>query len=247
MTERGAMKVLYVEDDPVAREYIQKGLRENGFRVDVAEDGERGLALAQAGGYDLLLLDVNLPARDGFELLQRLRESGVRTPALFLSARGDVSDRVRGLDLGADDYLAKPFAFAELLARMRAVVRRHAGDAAPARYSVAGLELDVRRHSVHRDGQLVELTPKEFQLLEYLMRHAGHVVSRTMITEKVWGHGFETYSNLIDVHMNHLRRKIDRDYETKLLHTVKGVGYVLDDRSAAGASAPAEEDGAERG
>jgi len=225
------MKLLYVEDDPIAREYIERGLRENGFEVDVAEDGERGLALARAGGYDLLLLDVNLPLRDGFDLLRAVREAGLRTPALFLSARGDVSDRVRGLDLGADDYLAKPFAFAELVARLRAVARRHGGDTPPTRYVLAGLELDVQRHTVHRDGRLIDLTPKEFQLLEYLMRHVGHVISRAMITEQVWGHGFETYSNLIDVHMNHLRRKIDRDFEPKLLHTVKGVGYVLDDRA----------------
>jgi len=234
------MKLLYVEDDPIARQYIERGLRENGFSVDVAEDGARGLALALSGGYDLLLLDVNLPERDGFALLRAVRDAGLRTPALFLSARGDVSDRVRGLDLGADDYLAKPFAFAELVARLRAVARRHGGDSPPTRYVLAGLELDAQRHTVHREGRLVDLTPKEFQLLAYLMRHAGHVVSRAMITEQVWGHGFETYSNLIDVHMNHLRRKIDRDFEPKLLHTVKGVGYVLDDRgeSATASGAP---------
>jgi two-component system OmpR family response regulator len=226
------MKILYVEDDPVAREYIHKGLREHGFVVDVASDGKTGFERAVGGAYDLLLLDVMLPERDGFDLLRELRNVGIETPALFLSARGEVTDRVKGLNLGADDYLPKPFAFAELLARIRAIARRRLNEPGSGRLTLADLELDVQRHTVHRAGKAIELTPKEFTLLEYLLRNAGHVVSRTMITEKVWGYGFETYSNLIDVHMNHLRRKIDRDFEPKLLHTVKGVGYVLDQRNA---------------
>lgn len=224
------MRILYVEDDPVAREYVEKGLREQGFGVDAVGDPEAGLARARSGAYDLLLLDVGLPGRDGFELLRELRDEGITIAALFLSAHGDVSDRVRGLDLGADDYLTKPFAFAELLARIRAIARRRGGEAAAQRLALAGLELDAQRHTVHRDGHLIELTPREFALLEYLMRNVGHVVSRAMIVEQVWGHGFETYSNLIDVHVNHLRQKLDRDFEPKLLHTVKGVGYVLDER-----------------
>lgn len=233
------MRILYVEDDPTAREYLQRGLREHGYRVDVEADGDAGYARAREIGYDLLLLDVTLPGRDGFDLLRALREAGVVTPALFLSARGEVTDRIRGLDLGADDYLAKPFALAELVARIRAIARRRTAEPGDGRVVFAGLELDAHRHTVHRGGRLIELTPREFQLLEYLMRHAGQVVSRAMITEQVWGHGFESYSNLIDVHVNHLRRKIDRDFDARLLHTVKGIGYVLDDRSRSSADEPA--------
>jgi DNA-binding response OmpR family regulator len=233
------MRILYVEDDPTAREYLQRGLREHGYRVDVEADGDAGYARAREIGYDLLLLDVTLPGRDGFDLLRALREAGVVTPVLFLSARGEVTDRIRGLDLGADDYLAKPFALAELVARIRAIARRRAAEPGDGRVVFAGLELDAHRHTVHRGGRLIELTPREFQLLEYLMRHAGQVVSRAMITEQVWGHGFESYSNLIDVHVNHLRRKIDRDFDARLLHTVKGIGYVLDDRSRSSADEPA--------
>ena len=226
------MKILYVEDDPTAREYIQRGLKERGFVVDVAADGRSGLERAHGGAYDLILLDVMLPERDGFEILRSLRAAGIETPVLFLSARGEVSDRVQGLNLGADDFLAKPFAFAELLARIRAIARRRLGEPASGRLRVADLEIDVNRHVVQRAGRPVELTPKEFILLEYLLRNAGHGVSRAMITEKVWGYGFDTYSNLIDVHINHLRRKVDRDFERKLIHTVKGVGYILEERDA---------------
>jgi heavy metal response regulator len=234
------VKILYVEDDLTAREYIHKGLKEQGFIVDVAPDGKSGFERASSGAYDLLILDVMMPGRDGFDVLAGLRESGVETPALFLSARGEVSDRIRGLNLGADDYLTKPFAFAELLARVRAIARRRMGEPRDGRISVADLVLDVNRHAVERAGTSIELTPKEFSLLEYLMRNEGHVVSRTMITEKVWGYGFDSYSNLIDVHMNHLRKKIDRDFEPKLLHTVKGVGYVLEDRTAVAARRAAD-------
>jgi len=225
------MKILYVEDDPTAREYIHKGLSEQGFVADVAEDGRTGLERALSGTYDLVILDVMLPEMEGFDLLKALRQRGIETPALFLSARGEVSDRIRGLNLGADDYLVKPFAFAELTARIHAIARRRLGEPGDGRLGIADLELDVHRHHVARAGRTVELTPKEFSLLEYLMRNEGHVMSRTMITEKVWGYGFDSYSNLIDVHINHLRKKIDRDHEPKLIHTVKGVGYVLEDRS----------------
>jgi heavy metal response regulator len=224
------MKILYVEDDPTAREYIQKGLSEQGFVVDTAADGEQGLENALAGAYDLVILDIMLPKKDGFEVISEIRRAGVATPALFLSARQEVSDRIRGLNLGADDYLTKPFAFAELVARIRAIGRRFLAEPEDGRLRVADLVVDLHRHAVTRGGRLVELTPKEFTLLAHLARHTGHVLSRTMVLEKVWGYGFDSYSNLIDVHINHLRKKIDRDFQVKLIHTVKGVGYVLEDR-----------------
>jgi two-component system OmpR family response regulator len=219
------MRILYVEDDPRAREYIQKGLAEHGYQAEVAADGDEGMTRALAESFDLLILDVMLPGRDGLSLLKDLRERGLETPVLFLSARGDASDRIRGLNLGADDYLPKPFAFAELLARIRAIARRRHGEPLDGRIAVEDLQLDTRRHIVERSGVSIDLTPKEFSLLEYLMRNAEQVVSRAMITEKVWGYNFDSYSNLIDVHINHLRKKMDRDFEPKLIHTVKGVGY----------------------
>lgn len=228
------LRILYVEDDATAREYIEKGLTEQGYRVTSAPDAARGLALALEAAFDLLILDVMLPDSDGFELLKTLREKGVDTPAIFLTARSTVTDRIRGLNLGADDYLVKPFAFAELLARISAVARRTLSEPGDGKLSCGDLELDLRRHAVARGGEPIELTPKEFALLEYLMRNQGQAISRAMITEKVWGYGFDTYSNLIDVHINHLRKKIDRGFPNKLIHTVKGVGYVLEDRGGAG-------------
>jgi two-component system OmpR family response regulator len=228
------VKILYVEDDAGAREYIQKGLAENGFVADVAADGDSGLERAVGGSYDLVILDVMLPGRDGLSVLKELRERGVDTPVLFLSARGEASDRIKGLNLGADDYLPKPFAFAELLARIRAVARRRLGEPLDGRIQVEDLTLDVQRHTVERSGRAIDLTPKEFSLLEYLMRNAEQVVSRAMITEKVWGYNFDSYSNLIDVHINHLRKKMDRDFDPKLVHTVKGVGYYLGRRDRPG-------------
>jgi DNA-binding response OmpR family regulator len=228
------LRILYVEDDSTAREFIQKGLCERGWSVEVAENGEEGLDRALHGPFDLLLLDVMLGDADGFELLRRLRDRGVDTPALFLSARGEVADRIRGLNLGADDYLVKPFAFAELVARIQAVARRVLAEPGDGRLEAADLVVDVRRHAVLRGGRPIDLTPKEFALLEYLMRNQGVALSRTMITERVWGHGFDGYSNLIDVHINHLRKKIERGFGKKLIHTVKGVGYVLEERDEAG-------------
>lgn len=224
------MKILYVEDDATAREYIQKGLREHGHLVDVAPDGQTGLDQASSGVHDLLILDVTLPELDGFELIARLRESGVETPVLFLSARGEVNDRIRGLNLGADDYLAKPFAFAELLARIQALARRRLADPQDSILRIEDLELDVRRHCARRADQEIALTLKEFALLEYLMRNPGQVLSRSMIIERIWGYSFDAYSNVIDVHVANLRKKIDRSFEPKLLHTVKGVGYILESR-----------------
>jgi len=224
------VKILYVEDDPTARSYIRRGLAESGFEVDVAEDGARGLELASSGAYDLLLLDVMLPERDGFQVLRSLRDEGIGTPALFLSARSEVADRIHGLNLGADDYLPKPFAFAELVARIRAIGRRASSESNDGRIEIADVVVDVARHRVTRAGEEIDLTPKEFQIFEFLARNAGEVVSRTMILERVWGYGFDPYSNLIDVHMNRLRRKVDRDRGTRLIHTLKGVGYILEPR-----------------
>jgi DNA-binding response OmpR family regulator len=225
------VKILYVEDDPEAQAFVARALRESGFVVDTAGDGDTGLALASAGAYDVLILDVKLPGMNGFELLRRLRRGGVEVPALFLTAQGEVGSRIEGLELGADDYLAKPFALAELLARIRAVARRRQRQAKEGVVRVGDLVVDIERHYVERAGRRIQLTPKEFQLLEYLALNAGYVVSRSMIAEKIWGHGFESYSNAIDVHVNNLRKKIDRSGAGKLIHTVKGLGYVLEERS----------------
>lgn len=224
------MKILYVEDDPIAREYVEKGLKRHGFIVDVAADAASGAELAMTGEYDLLILDVMLPDRDGFDLLKQLRSAGVTTPTLYLSARSEVKDRVTGLDTGADDYLSKPFAFSELTARIHAIARRSLDEPFDGCISVADLLFDLRRHKVWRGGQLIDLTPKQFSLLEYLLRNAGFPVSRSMIIEKVWGYGFEARSNAIDVQINYLRKKIDHGFSPKLIHTVKGVGYVLEER-----------------
>lgn len=233
------MRLLYIEDDPAAQQYIFKGLGEHGFLVEVVSDGSSGVERATHGSYDLILLDVMLPDMEGFEVLRRLRQAGIATPVLFLSARSAVGDRVRGLELGADDYLPKPFAFAELLARIRAIARRRLGEPEDGRLGTADLVLDLNRRTVERASRRVDLSPKQFALLEYLLRHRGHVVSRAMITENVWGWGFESFSNLIDVHINRLRKKIDQGQATRLIHTVKGAGYILEEREAEPESAPA--------
>ena len=226
------MRILYVEDDPEAREFVHKALAQHGYVVDLAKDGAAGLELATGEGYDLLVLDVMLPDFSGFELLRRLRAQGIETPALFLTAQGDVSHRIEGLNLGADDYLAKPFAFAELLARIRAIGRRSLDRPPAERMELADLVVDVKAHRVERAGRRVDLTPKEFNLLTYLVQNAGQVVSRTMLVEKVWGYGFDAHNNVIDVHVNRLRKKLERGFPTKLIHTVKGIGYVAEDRGA---------------
>lgn len=222
------MKILYVEDDPVAREFVERGLLARGFSVDLASDVASGSERAFSSEYDLLILDVTLPDGDGFDLLRMLRDAEVKTPTLFLSARSEVHDRIRGLDIGADDYLSKPFAFEELVSRIRAIARRRSNDPPDGRLALADLEMDTARHKVWRGGRLVELTPKQFALLEYLLRNTGFPLSREMIIERVWGYGFEAKSNAIDVQVNYLRKRIDRDFEPKLIHTVKGVGYVLE-------------------
>jgi two-component system OmpR family response regulator len=220
------MRALVVEDNPDMGRYLEQGLREQGFAVDLVTDGGRGLEYASTGVYDLLILDRMLPGRDGLDLLVRLRAREVRTPAIFLTARGAVNDRVRGLDAGADDYLVKPFSFAELLARIRVVLRR-GPEAQPAVLRVADLTLDPVARVVERGGQRIELSAKPFALLHYLMRHAGQVVSRTMIQEHVWNYDFDGLTNVVDVHINRLRNKVDRGFDRPLIHTLRGVGYVL--------------------
>ncbi|HEX9815197.1 MAG TPA: response regulator transcription factor [Myxococcota bacterium] len=226
------MRILFVEDDPIAREYIQQGLEKSEMAVDVAPDVATGSELANTQAYDVLVLDVMLADGDGFTLLQDLRLSGIQTPALFLSARGAVADRVQGLKVGGDDYLPKPFALAELVARIQALARRRWELPAGEKLRVADLEMDLGARRVTRAGRLIDLSPRQFDLLECLLRNQSHAVSRSMLTENVWGHGFESRSNAIDVQINYLRRKMDRDFEPKLVHTVKGFGYILEDRGS---------------
>jgi DNA-binding response OmpR family regulator len=221
------MRVLVVEDDRTIGDFVEKGLREAGFAVDRAADGSSGLDLAVNQPFDAAIVDVMLPGVDGLTLIDALRARGVRTPVLILSARRSVDDRVRGLQAGGDDYLTKPFAFAELLARVQALIRRASGAAEPTRLTTADLSLDLLTRKVNRGGQPIDLRPREFALLEYLMRNAGKVLSKTMILSHVWGYSFDPNTNLIDVLVSRLRDKIDRPFDRKLLHTVRGVGYVL--------------------
>lgn len=228
------MRVLVVEDDPTTREFLARGLRSHGIDCDLAETCAQGRERAAAVAYDVLVLDVMLPDRDGFRLLEGLRAEGRHAPTLFLSARGDVSDRLRGFDLGADDYLAKPFAVAELAARIRAVARRRRQGGADDVLRVGDLEVDTRAHRVRRAGRVVELSPRQLELVELLARNAGSVLPRSLILEKVWGYGFETRSNALDVQIKSLRDRIDRGYATRLIHTVRGIGYCMEARAAGG-------------
>jgi two-component system copper resistance phosphate regulon response regulator CusR len=222
------MRILVVEDEQKSAEYLRKGLGESGFVVDVAGTGNWGLQLAQDNQYDLIILDVMLPGLDGWSILSALRRRGRSTPVLMLTARDAVDDRVKGLELGADDYLVKPFAFSELLARVRSILRR-----GPARQPevlrIADLQLDLIRHRAIRAGQRLDLTPKEFSLLSLLARRRGEVLSRTLIAEQVWDLNFDCETNVVDVHVRRLRSKVDDPFEPKLIRTVRGVGYVLDD------------------
>ena len=220
------MRILLVEDDKKVASFIRKGLEEEGYAVDVAADGEAGLFMGLDRLHDLIILDVMLPKKPGFQVLRELRQAKVATPVLMLTARDTVEDKVQGLDAGADDYLTKPFVFAELLARVRALLRRRAEARSP-RLQVADLVLDPATRSVTRGGQPITLTNREFALLEYLMRNAGRVLTRTAITEHVWDYDFDSGTNVIDVYVNYLRKKIDAGHEPKLLHTVRGAGYVL--------------------
>jgi DNA-binding response OmpR family regulator len=221
------VRILLVEDDETIADFVEKGLREAGFAVDRVADGETGLARALGEPYDAAIVDVMLPRLDGFALIDAVRARGVRTPVLILSARRSVDDRVRGLQAGGDDYLTKPFAFAELLARVQALIRRATGASEPTRLAVADLSMDLLSRRVQRGRQTIELRPREFSLLEYLLRNPGKVLSKTMILSHVWGYTFDPSTNVVDVLVSRLRDKIDRPFERKLLHTVRGVGYVL--------------------
>lgn len=220
------MRILLVEDDSSVSGFIVKGLREEQYAVDLATDGEMGLAMAETTRYDVIILDIMLPKMNGIDVCRRLRAKRHTTPILLLTAREAIEDRVTGLDTGADDYLTKPFAFAELLARLRALLRR--GNALPTpRLTIADLELDPVTHRVSRAGQTIILTNKEYSLLEYLMRNTGRVLTRTAITEHVWDIHYESVTNIVDVHIKTLRSKMDRDFSPQLIHTVRGIGYVL--------------------
>jgi two-component system OmpR family response regulator len=221
------MRFLLIEDDATAAAYLVKGLKESGHLADHAADGEDGLSLALGGAYDAAIVDRMLPRMDGLSVVSRLREAGNHTPILFLSALGEVDDKVRGLKAGGDDYLAKPFAFTELLARLEVLVRRRSPTAVQTRLAVGDLELDLLSRTATRSGQRIDLQPREFLLLEYMMRHAGHVVTRTMLLENVWEYHFDPQTNVIDVHMSRLRAKIDKNFQQPLLHTVRGAGYCL--------------------
>jgi len=222
------MRALLVEDDATIADFVTRGLREAAFSVDQAPDGEAGLQLALAGDYDVAVIDLMLPKRDGLSLIQTLRERQVRTPVLILSARHSIDDRVRGLELGGDDYLTKPFAFPELLARVQALIRRATGTPAASQLTVGDLTLDLLSRRATRAGRELEpLRPREFALLEYLMRSTGRVVSKTMILSHVWDYSFDPRTNVVDVLVFRLREKVDKHFEPKLIQTVRGIGYVL--------------------
>ena len=223
------MKILVVEDEPKSAAFLRKGLSASGFVVDLAADGDEALSLAASLSYDLLILDVMLPTRNGWAVMGDLRSRGILTPVLFLTARDTVSDRVKGLELGADDYLVKPFAFSELLARVRSVLRR-GPERQPEILRVADLEIDLLRRRAMRSGQRLDLAPKEFALLSLLARRQGEVLSRTLISEQVWDMNFDSDTNVVDVAVRRLRAKLDDPFERKLIHTVRGMGYVLEAR-----------------
>jgi len=218
------VRILVIEDDREAAAYLVKGLTESGHRVDLASEGRQGLDRARSGNFDAMIIDRMLPGLDGLSIIAALRAANDLTPVLVLSALGDVEDRVQGLNSGCDDYLPKPFAFSELLARLEALTRR---GGAETKLKVADLEMDLIAREVTRAGRTIELLPREFRLLEYLMRNADHIVTRTMLLEKVWDHHFDPQTNVIDVHISRLRQKIDRGFDQPLLHTVRGIGYVL--------------------
>ena len=226
------MKILIVEDEAKTSEYLRQGLSEAGFVVDLARNGLDGRHLATTERYDLIILDVMLPDIDGWRILQSLREAGSRVPVLFLTARDTVNDRVKGLDLGADDYLVKPFAFAELLARVRTLLRRGTAGPLETTLTVADLELDLMRRRVRRAGRRIQLTAKEFALLELLIRHRDEVLPRSLIASQVWDMNFDSDTNVVDVAVRRLRSKIDDPFDKKLVHTAHGIGYVIEDRGA---------------
>jgi DNA-binding response OmpR family regulator len=220
------MRILVVEDEEKVASFIKKGLEQSAYTVDWAPTGEEGLELARANEYHAIVLDIMLPGKDGLQIVRELRERGSATPVLALTARATLEDRIAGLDSGCDDYLPKPFAFDELLARLRALLRRSSSQRSP-KMEYGGIVIDPVKRLVERDGRKVELTNKEYALLEMLMRHPGQVFTRTALMESVWGYDFDNASNVLEVYMNFLRKKIDQGFGKKLLHTVRGVGYVL--------------------
>jgi len=222
------MKILVVEDDRIIRDFVVKGLREAGFTVDSASDGEEGLDFALTGSYDAAVIDIMLPSGlDGLALISRMRASSIKTPVIILSAKRSVEDRVKGLETGSDDYLVKPFAFSELLARVQALIRRTSSQEQPQELNIADLSMDIIKRTVRRGGQKIDLQPKEFALLEYLMRNRERVISKTMILEQIWDFSFNPQTNVVDVLVCRLRKKIDKDFDTRLIHTIRGIGYVL--------------------
>ena len=224
------MRILVIEDDKDAASWLVKGLKESGHIADLASDGEQGLAMASEGVHDVLVVDRMLPKLDGLSVIRSIRADGITTPVLILSALSDVDERVRGLRAGGDDYLAKPYAFSELLARVEGLGRRPPGSAADTKLKACELEMDLLSRQVSREGKPILLQPREFKLLEYLMRHAGHIVTRTMLLENVWDYHFDPQTNVIDVHVSRLRSKIDRGFEEPILQTVRGAGYMIRDR-----------------
>lgn len=218
------MHILVIEDDKEAAAYLAKGLTESGHRVELADHGRTGLEIARRESFDAMIIDRMLPGIDGLSIIAALRAAKIQTPVLVLSALADVDERVKGLRAGCDDYLGKPFAFSELLARLEALTRR---SSAETRLQVGDLEMDLLARTVTRGGQAIDLLPREFRLLEYLMRHAGHIVTRTMLLEKVWDHHFDPQTNVIDVHVSRLRQKIDKGFDEPMLQTIRGTGYTL--------------------
>jgi two-component system OmpR family response regulator len=221
------MRILVVEDDLEAQRYLVQGLKESGHVVDEASDGETGLSLSLSRSYDVAIIDRMLPKMDGLKVVAEMREHGNLTPVLFLSALSEVDDRVKGLKAGGDDYLTKPYAFVELLARVDALMRRRSPVTVKTQLSVGDLHLDLLTRAAKRGDQTIDLQPREFRLLEYLMRHAGQVVTRTMLLESVWEYHFDPQTNVIDVHISRLRAKIDKGFDTPLLHTIRGAGYMI--------------------
>ncbi len=221
------MRFLVVEDEKKVAGFIKRGLEQEGYIVDLAVDGMEGEEYATSRSYDMIILDIMLPKKDGLEVLKVVKEDGIKAPVILLTARDSVEDRVRGLNLGADDYLTKPFAFEELLARVRALLRRGSSKVASSVIEYEGLALDSMTRKASRDGKEIELTLKEYSLLEYLLRNPERVLSRTLIAENVWHQGFDSETNVVDVYINHLRNKVDKDPVKKLIHTVRGVGYVI--------------------
>lgn len=222
------MRILVVEDEIKVLNFLKKGFKEHGICVDTASEGREGYFLAEGEDYDCIILDIMLPNLDGYEVISQLRKKGRNTPVIFLTAKDAVEDRVKGLESGADDYLVKPFAFSELLARVRALARRGKPQES-SKLSISNLELDIKKRVVRRNKKLIDLTPKEFTLLQYLMERKGEVVTRTMISENIWGYYFDSMSNVIDVHMTNLRKKVDPPGQKSLIHTIRGVGYVLEE------------------